>query len=460
MRWFKTKDQTGTPLKQPRRTPKPRDYTDSLQVNAVLTKGLYHNTYPGLKLAGGLAFNPIAIPVYFMGYPVIKDEALQDEIDNLIETRVNDMQQIHVQDHREGTIWIYPKLKDGALIWEQIPDETVSDIIRDIDSGEVLAIITDEDLRVTVGFNENVTVRRTRRFTENRVTVTYTGGQIPEQLKDRTMRNPVGILPIAFSNNNDGDEVRGHSDYERILPDLKDYHDISLARSEMLAKFKVKMLQQVANVKDWLTNNGYDDISEIDISTIDLIMNLEDESTAFAFPSQANQTYKDTLSQIFKKIVEGSGIPEIAWGLKTQGNMASVEENMSILLMYVADKRRQKTEQYKALYTASLRLLGFEDPDITVGWDDFDSMSQKEQVAVFASFAEGVAKLAGAAMFTKEQIFAFWQMWYPKQTEEDFDEFVAGLSDMALFKGFASADYLDQLDASGDGGADGTGEEE
>ncbi len=460
MFWNRTKEQTGTILKQPRRTPKPRDYTDSFQTNSVLTKGLYHNTYPGLKLAGGLAFNPIAIPVYFMGYPVVKDDVLQDVIDDLIETMINDMQQIHTQDHREGTIWIYPKLVDGLLIWEQIPDDTVSDIIRDLDSGEVLAIITDEDIRVTIGFNENVTVRRTRRFTENRVTITYSGGIIPEQLKDKTMRNPVGILPIAFSNNNDGDEVRGHSDYERILPDLKDYHDISLARSEMLAKFKVKMIQQVANVTDWLKNNGYDSIEEIDISSADFFLNLEDETTSFEFPSQANQTYKDTLSQIFKKLVEGSGIPEIAWGLKTQGNMASVEENMSILLMYVADKRRQKTEQYKTLYTASLRLLGFEDPDITVGWDDFDSMSQKEQVAVFASFAEGVAKLANAAMFTKEQIFAFWQMWYPKQTEEDFDKFVKGLNDMALFKGLASADYLDQLEAAGEGRTDKPGEEE
>ena len=448
--WFKTKEENSTPTKQSRRTAVTRDFTDALQCNSALTKGLYHNTYPGLKLAGGLAFSPIAIPVYFMGYPVVTQETLQDQIDDLIQTKINDMQQIHTQDHREGTIWIYPKLVKGVLYWEQIPDDTVVDIIRSLDTGEVIAVITDEMMKVTIGFNSAANVKRHRVYTKTKVIVTYEGDSVPAGLKDRTTRNPAGILPIPFSNNADGDEVRGHSDYERPLPDFKNYHDIELARSEMLAKFKVKMLQPVKDVDAWLSQNGYDSIDGIDIQTIDLIFNLEDQKTTYVFPSEANQTYKDTLSQIFKKIVEASGIPEIAWGLKTEGNMASVEENMSILLKYVADKQRQKIEQYTSLYNSSLRLMGYQNADVEVSWNKTEGVSPKEKVEIFASWAKGVALLADKAVLTKKQLFAMWKAQYPETTEEEYDEFVAGLQDMAAFRGFVSSSYDEQLDAAGE----------
>ena len=448
--WFKTKEENSTPTKQTRRVAVTRDFTDALQCNSALTKGLYHNTYPGLKLAGGLAFSPIAVPVYFMGYPVIAQEALQEQIDDIIQTKINDMQQIHTQDHREGTIWIYPKLVKNILYWEQIPDDTVTDIIRSLDTGEVVAVITDEIMKVTIGFNETANVKRHRVYTRTKVIVTHEGDAVPAGLKDRTTRNPAGILPVPFSNNADGDEVRGHSDYERPLPDFKNYHDIELARSEMLAKFKVKMLQQVKDVDAWLSQNGFDGIDDIDIQTIDLILNLEDEKTEYVFPSEANQTYKDTLKQIFHKIVESSGIPEIAWGLKTEGNHASVMENMSILLKYVADKQRQKTEQYTSLYNASLRLLGYQNADVVVSWNKTEGVSAKEKVEIFAAWAKGVSLLADKAILTKKQLFSMWKAQYPETTEEEFEEFVAGIQDMAAFRGFASSSYDIQLDMAGE----------
>ena len=446
--WKKTKEETNTPTKQLRRVPAKRDFTDSLQVNSALTKGLYHNTYPGLKLAGGLAFSPIAVPVYFMGYPVVTQEQLQGQIDELIQSKINDMQQIHTQDHREGIIWIYPKVVAGVLYWEQIPDDTVSDIIRDINTGEVIAIITVEELKITTGYNKTVNVRRTRTFTATKVIVKYEG-ELPANLRDKTTRNPAGILPIPFSNNADGDEVRGHSDYERTVPYLKDYHDISLARSQMLAKFKVKMIQDVKNVDDWLANNGYDSIDDIDIQTMDLILNLEGEKTSYTFPSSANQTYKDTLSQIFKNIVEASGIPEIVWGLKTTGNHASVTENMAVLLKYVLDKQRQKTEQYTLLYNASLRLMGYQNADVEISWNELEAMSVKEQAEVFSLWAKGISTLIASAGMTKQQLYEIWTLQYPKTTEDTFDEFVAGLQDMATYKAFASSTYEEQLDAAG-----------
>ena len=50
--WFRKEKQTGNPTKVYRRSPVTVDKTEFQQANSALTKGLYHNSYPGIKLAG------------------------------------------------------------------------------------------------------------------------------------------------------------------------------------------------------------------------------------------------------------------------------------------------------------------------------------------------------------------------------------------------------------------------
>ena len=79
--WFKKKPtiESSNVIKGLARMPVSKDWTDQYTVNSELTRGLYHNTYPGMKLAGGLAYPPIAIPVNFMGLPVPKPVDDNDE---------------------------------------------------------------------------------------------------------------------------------------------------------------------------------------------------------------------------------------------------------------------------------------------------------------------------------------------------------------------------------------------
>jgi hypothetical protein len=440
--WKQPESGTSTPTRYKRNAPAVKDWTDGEAVNFALTSGVYHNTYPGMKLAG-FGFNIINVPVSFMGLPIPKteNEAIQEELNNIVNLMTDQMKDIHIQCHREGTIWIYPKFtaKDG-LIWEFIRDDSVSKIVRDVNTGKVFRIETDEEMTLSVPNSTNeVTVRRKRVFTKTKITVKYEG-QVPEGVKDKSSRNPAGILPIPFSNNADGDEVRGHSDYERIVTDLKNYHDTDLAESTALIKFSPKIVQTVKDAKAWAINQGgytMDEfVNEFDVAEHDLFINTIDEKTELLTPDRVTASYTEKLKQIFHKLVEISGVPEIAWGLKTQGNMASVEENMAILMNYVRDKQEQKVEAYEILFTASLRLLNTArlvstvPNDISIEWNNLESLSAKTRSEIFKNIADGLSKIVPAGLWSFDMIHKFMLTQFTEITPKDSEEFKTGIKEI------------------------------
>ncbi len=449
------------PTKQDRRNPAPIDWTDGMQVNRSLTTGLYHNQYTGMKLAGSLAFNPIAIPVWFMGLPVPEsaDEQTQEKLAAMMADFGGMCKQLHIECHRDGTVWVWPHYSASAkrLIWEVIPDESVQSIVRSAETGEIVELYVAEQLTVSLDDQRTATAIRTRIFSADRIIERWSGQALPEQIKGKAMRNVSGILPIAFANNADAREVRGHSDYERIIYDLKDYHDIDLMQSTILAKFTPKMLWYVSNAKDALANNGYDSISEIDISAADLFLPIyQKEEISFAFPQNAYEAYESVLKRKFRKIVEGSGIPEICWGIKTEGNHASAEEQMGMLVQFVQDKREQITHAYEKLFNASLRIMSIVDMasydlGASVAWGSLDGLSEKTKAEIFSLFASGVSSLVSSAGASKQQLYSLWDRLYPESTTEDFHQWEVGISRMAKHKQWTGASYLEALDLGEDG---------
>jgi hypothetical protein len=462
--WFKPQEQVTNPTKRPPRRPDTTDWTDSLQVNLELTKGLFHNSYPGMKLAGSMCFTPISVPLWLMGLPIpfSEDEKVQEILLKTLKEKSRIIQQIHLQCHRDGTCWVFPHYseKEEKVIWEFIPDDSVSDIIRDINTQEVIEIITDEEIKVSIGYDKAVTVKRRRSFTKEKITIVWLSGSgaVPGQLEDKSYKNVLSILPISFANNKDGTETRGHSDYERIVSDLKDYHDIDLKRSKMLAKFDAKMVQEVTNVDVWLANNGHSSITDVDISTTDLIFNLTDkERTSFVFPENAHEAYSSTLRNKFRKIVEGSGIPEILWGTKVEGNKASADQQMDITVKYIEDKQDQKNHSYEDLFSATVRLElmaqagnGFnKDFEIIIKWNDLDAISEETKSIIFRNYAQGVAYLVGVAGISREQLHKFWLAVYPDLTAEEYEKFLKGISGMAKHKQFSEMPFEIGADLNG-----------
>lgn len=463
--WTRSRGRLVEKTKIGPRRPQDVDYSEPLVVNKALTSGLYHNTYPGLKLAGAMAYTPIAVPIWFMGVPTpqAEDDATQETLNALVETMYRRMLQIHLEDHRDGTIWVFPKFsaRKGALVWEFISDDAVCDIIRDLDTLEPVKIITDENIILQVGENDTAHIRRKRIYTREKIEYQWLSGKdkVPQELRDQTYRNVLGILPIPFANNADGDEIRGHSDYERILPDMKDYHDIDLKQSTVLAKFEPKLKLKVKNVGDWLTNNGEEancNLSNLDLFRRDLLFCVEDEDADYVYPETAHEAYERALDRKFKKISEGGQIPVLFYGVKMAGNDAGAQQQMNNVVKFVEDKRDQKNESYTKLFEASLALLSQstmsdQNPRIKkIEWNRLDALSDEMKAKMIKDIAQGFAYLVDKASATKEMLFKLWEMLFPGVAPEKLDEFVKGLADMAKHKQFTNLDYEIGADMTGD----------
>lgn len=453
--WSKPKSEIIETTKNTTRYPVERDWTESMSVNKALTYGLYHNTYPGLKLSGSMAYPPIAVPVWFMGIPNFKskNESQQEYLDEVTKMLLHNFEQIHTQAHREGTIWVFPKFNSATMkpVWEFISDDGVT-IIKDIMTNDPVKIIVDEEIKVSTGQDEVATVRRTKTYTKEKIDIKYSlvQGVLNADMIDKSMRNVAGILPIPFSNNADGDEVRGHSDYERFLPDLKMYHDLTSQVMIQLAKFNIKLVQGTPDPEKWIArlqaNNGWASPTEIDISKLDLIVNDKDETTNFVFPNGAFTAVFEKLAILYKKIVESSGVPEICWGLKTVGNVASVEESMAGLMRYCMNKQMQKTEKYWNLMNATLNIMQYQNFEFDVTWNDLDNVSSETRAKMFQMYASGISSLVQGASISKEQLYKLWKQLYPNLTENQIEDFYKNISATAEHVQYTGASYTEAKD--------------
>jgi len=447
--WFRSKQNQDAhnPVTTIERRPNVVDFTNSIKVNGVLARGIFHNSYPGFKLAGALAYAPIATPVAFMGWPVVTSETAQDVIDEITEQFQNRFDAIHTESHVSGSVWVYPSISGGRLRWEEIPDDSCSDIIEDLKTGEITEVIFTEQISYKFAENDIRTIDRKRSFKPDRVVFSY-GGSLPTE----TFRNQFGIMPVPFIN---GEGRRGHSDLERIIPDLKSYHDVKLNWAETLSKFRPKWIQETQDVEEWKKTNNITSFSDFDIGQRDFVINLKDkESTEVVFLQGAGEEFEKFLNLTYYNLPQGSGIPEICWGLVTTGNHASAEEQMSILVKFCKKKQSQHTDSWRTLYRYSLILKGVasmrvvRSDDITTTWDELSALSEDTKSQIFERFATSVAALIGTGA-PMEFVHKVFLQQYPSATENDFKIFEAQWNRGAKYKQFLTATYIDALDAAG-----------
>jgi hypothetical protein len=448
--YFKSKSQTFTPTKRRKSSANDIDLTEDRTANEALTKGLYYGSYPGLKLSSNLAKAPVDTLVSFMGIPSFKDVNEDDDLNEMIkdftESRITDMQKIHKQSMREGTLWVFPWYSSELrrVVWRFIPDASVKTIIKNVETYEPEIIITEEDITVSTGMNSSKTITKIVKYTATRIDTSYS-----DVRQNTVARNPIGMLPIPFSNDADANELRGHSVYSAVISLFKNYHDISLAEAQLLSKFKAKLVAGIDNPDDFAQANGYSDAEDFftnfELYDTDILLyQAGQEEKPEILHADITANHAQAKKDIFKNIVEGMQVPEIAWGLKTEGNMASVEENMSTLINCVEKKRKERNESWLKLMTASLRLermasMSFDSVELMIEWNKLDNVSDKTKADIFKSVAEGIARLVDTSSISKEILYNLLALNFPGSTEDTYEEFKEGLNEMAIFNQFKNA---------------------
>lgn len=440
--------------RQPHR-PAPMDKTGGMCADAETMLGIYYGTDPKTQFAAPLAFTPISVPVSLMGIPtpVSGDDATDAVIKAMLAAKADDIPIIHRTSMLMGTSWRFPRYdaRGMSLVWESIPDQTITDTETDIVSGEILAIYTHELFKCTKGENQIGYAERKRKITRQRIDITWVqkGGNIA--LTDASSVNPFGFLPIPFGSDCGEGEWRGHSRLGRILRLMKSTHEIELKRDQILAQFSPKLIQGVKNIEAWLANNGMTDLCTVDPFADDFYVNIEgDESTHFEYlPADATTQHTAAINDNIKRQIIGSGIPELFWGPIATGNAASTDSQKNMAVAFVESLRNEMAKPWEQLINASLVIQGFVDmrkyKPVTIKWNLFDMVAPEIRAQILSSVAAGIGQIVNFASGTKEEMLYFWKMFFPDMPG-DIKEFTTGIIETAKHKALATADAATQLD--------------
>lgn len=414
------------------------DFTESIVANKKLTKGLYYNTASGYKLAGALCYNIIAVPIAFCGYPTpMAENGDQEELDELMKLYNQDFVKILRQCHREGTVWVYPRYDSSIdkVVLDFIDDETVTDVFRHPDTGEIESLVVTKDTMVKTATNQSTIVTTKKTYTRQKITTTYDSMGGYTGLKNTVKRNVLGILPIPFANMADGDDIRGTSDYARVLPDLSSYHRTTLKMLVDLNDFRTKLVQNTGeqSIETWACNQGYNDLDDFllnaSVQDTQFILNEGDAETKFITADGVVTAPLEVLKNTYRKIVQGCGVPELFWGLKQEGNANTAEEAMTTLINYVSEKRSQNSGNFKTLIEAIVFLKNLSvgilsDEKVKITWSQLDAVSDASRSEIFKNFCDGLSGSFTAGVIAIPQAYQLWKENYPQSvgdmTEDEF----------------------------------------
>ncbi|MDR1952372.1 MAG: hypothetical protein LBQ37_02510 [Elusimicrobiota bacterium] len=424
--WQKSDDKDFSKIKYARR-PANKSSTGGLIANAALLKGIYTGSAIDFQLSSATAYTPVKLPSILAGIPSAKT---QDETTKNLLKKINLLMfdECPIIAHSMllyGTAWRWARWSDKLkkVIWENISDESIVDIVVDLDTEEISEIFADENIAYSAGENEPRFARRKRHITKTMVTTTWTGAIN----KREEYQNSFGFLPIPFAHEALGSDWRGNSVYSRIIRPLKVNHDILYTRDEILSKFRPKLIQTLNEQKDavnkWLINNGFENPADIDPFAQDFFVNVGMEKTEMMFlASDATRQHTEAIDNNSKRIVVGSGVPEIFWGtLATGGNYNTAYSQIHLGVEFIKSIQREMTKAFTQLINQTLQILAFtyfeKAQPVEIKWGALDFTSPTEKAQILSLFSGAMNSLIQSAGITKEQIKYFYDLLFPDAPE-------------------------------------------
>lgn len=449
-------DKRTTPLR-----PYPVDMTGGLQANSETLNGLYYGSIDTLQFASPLVFTPINVPVSLVSIPTptADDDVTKEAIKEIIDQMSDDFSIIERTKELHGTSWRWVRYdaKNMRLIWEAIPDDSITDIVVDPVTLEVKAIYTHEIFKITRSKNVQVYAERIRVITPDRVTVQWIqkGGLV---LEDQSFNNVFRFMPIPFSHDCAEGEIRGHSVLCRILRVLKTSHDVELQRNTILAEFNPKLVHEVTDVKAWMANNGIKDIGHLDSLTFSSRFFLnkkgDEGTTMLSLASDATKAHSEAIASLDKKAIMGSGVPELLWGGLATGNYASTDVQMDMAIAYINNLRGENMKAYETLFNQSLTIMAFINSrvysPVKMAYSRLDMLSAEVRSKILLNTSSAIGSLVQSASGTKQMAVYFWKQFYPDMPDSDIEKYTAGIKEMAKHKAFSNTDAISQGENDGE----------
>ena len=442
--------------------PVQNDVTEGMVANPKVCMGLYYGTEVEFQHASPYAYAPVNVPISFMSIPtpIATDDATKEAIKKLVEERSEEYPIIERTKRIMGTAWRWVRYdaQSMSLIWESIPDQSITDIQKDPSTNAITCLRTNEMFKVCVGENKIIYAQRKRTITHDKITIQWIGDKSGLPLMDSTSSNPFHHMPIPFGHDCGENEWRGHSIFCRTLRTYKTIHDVEQNRSQILSDFQPKLVHEVGtnDVDSWLKNNGYaTDINRAIDDTFHskFFLNIfgKEKTSIVTLPSDATSPHERAIEQYIKRLVMGDGIPEIFWGEVATGNAASTDSQRDAAVQYVDAQRKEDNAPYDRLHNDSLEVLAFINnarySPVVNAWDEFDMVSPLVKAQILQTVSAGIGAIVQNASGTKEDIYFFWKRFFPRLPDTDFVAFTTGLTEMAKHKAFSVSDVYSQNDS-------------
>jgi hypothetical protein len=423
--------------------PAPRKMKGGLAANDRLLKGIYTGGNQEFALASYLVGGMIDVPKNLLGIPgVIPDKGQDDSlIKELIPLLIDEFPVMVGTMLIQGTAWRWARWSDKLhrLVWESIPDSSITQVILDLDTGEIAELWIDEQIEYNKGKSSMACSTRTRHITRTLITEEWKGG---EKNKTIQYKNPFGFMPVPFGHNCYEDEWRGNSVLGRVLRWLKSIHDIAYHRDEILSEYEPKIVQTVKDPVTWKTNNtppserGNKEFV-LDPFGSKLFINQEGDKTEFLFlSSDATSQHTDAIKDNELKVIKGSGVPELFFGALATGNHASTETDRLLALEHIKGIRRELSKGSQELINQSLKILAFmhftQPPQVSLQWGNISLLSESQKAEIMGRYASAIVPLMGNGAISPDGAFYLTKELYPEFPAEDPDHLVSGLDEMIV----------------------------
>lgn len=422
---------------------------NSSKVDYEVARELYKNTKDGYKLGSSFVKPIINSTVGFMGVPhfITEDENAQPTLDDFILNNTSRMLRTHSNALKLGDcyIWLTREEKENPLypdkpvmlIYNIIPPEEVDDIILDSTTKEPIAYILKSEQEWT-DLEGNKKKAKIRQIITAEKRIIEVEGDIPEGMEPGETPNLWGFIPIIhFKNEPDETMKFGQSDIEPIEPLLKAYHDVmmhALKGSKMHSTPKLKI--KLKDVAGFLRNNfGVEDPvkfakdgGKVNLDGHEILFLTDGEDASFIEVNSATGDAQILLKLLFYCIVDVSETPEFIFGVHTPSALASVKEQMPIMVNKIRRKREQFTEQWQTLARMVLVMsaksvgINFTSYSVVLGWDEVNSNDDKELAETLEKVCNALDKALNSNFISEEAAVNFLSKYIDTMSDYISDE--------------------------------------